>query len=89
MEKIHYPIFEDLNKFKLSLAHEETSEISTKQNKKQQQQQQKTGSFAQWSKHSIYADVNVGIEISKYVYPNVYSCESSFLYRRNKNDPVS
>ena len=27
---------------------------------------------------SIYADINVSLEISEYVYPNVYSCESSF-----------
>ena len=38
---------------------------------------------------SIYGDINVSVEISKYVYPNVYSCESSFLFRRNGNDPVS
>ena len=66
--------------------HEETSEISTKQNKKNNY---KNGCFAQLSKHSIHADVNVGIEISKYVYPNVYSCESSFLYRASESDPVS
>ena len=38
---------------------------------------------------SIYGDTNVGVEISKYVYSNVYSCESSFLFRGNGNDPVS
>ena len=38
---------------------------------------------------SIYGDTNVGVEISKYVYSNVYSCESSFPFRGNGNDPVS
>ena len=64
--RFQYPIFEDLNKFKVSLVHEKASETSKKK--------KNVGCYTQWLKRSIYADVNVGVEISKYVYPNVYPC---------------
>ena len=41
---------------------------------KHQKKKKNVGCYTQWLKRSIYADVNVGVEISKYVYPNVYPC---------------
>ena len=43
---INYPIFDDLNKFKVSLLHEETSEIGKKY---------LVGCYAPWLKDGIYA----------------------------------
>ena len=42
---INYPIFDDLNKFKVSLLHEETSEIGKKY---------LVGCYASWLKDGIY-----------------------------------
>ena len=51
---IHYPNFDDLNKFKLSLLHGETSEIGNKCF---------VGCYAPWLKGGIYAVTNIDVEI--------------------------
>ena len=59
---IHYPNFDDLNKFRLSLLHGETSEIGKKYF---------VGCYSLWLKDGIYAVTNMDVEIltlSKYLF---------------------
>ena len=52
---IYYPNFDDLNKFKLSPLHGETSEIGKKYF---------VGCYETWLKDGIYAVTNIDVEIS-------------------------
>ena len=58
LQTIHYPIFDDLSKFKVSLLHDETSEIGKKYF---------VGCYGLWLKDGIYAVTNIGVEILMYI----------------------
>ena len=70
---IHYRIFEDLSIFKVSILHEETSEIGKKYF---------VGCYTPWPKDGIYDITNIGLELLMYI-PNMYLLKSSFLFRGN------
>ena len=57
-QAIHYPVFDHLTKFKVSLLHEKTSETGKKYF---------VGRYARWLRDGIYAITNIGVEIVMYI----------------------